>query len=99
MFEYQAEQVTRRRYNFESPIFSLSADSDYCLDFMQSFLSQLNAQQLNTILCMVDLDCLDSFPSIEEIVSAIEMFNYSEQDILDRLNSTSEFIFEDDFAY
>jgi hypothetical protein len=66
---------------------------------MQSFLSQLNAQQLNTILCMVDLDCLDSFPSIEEIVSAIEMFNYSEQDILDRLNSTSEFIFEDDFAY
>ena len=72
MFEYQAELITRRRYNFEDSKFSLSADSDYCLD---------------------------SFPSIEEIVSAIEMFNYSEQDILDRLNSTSEFIFEDDFAY
>jgi len=33
MFEYQAELITRRRYNFEDSKFSLSADSDYCLDY------------------------------------------------------------------
>lgn len=66
---------------------------------MQQVVESLDSNSLNIVLSMVDLDCLDSFPSVEQVVSAIEMFGYSEQDILDRLNSTNEFVFEDDFEY
>ena len=66
---------------------------------MQQVVESLDSISINIVLSMVDLDCLDSHPSVEEVVSAIEMFGYSEQDILDRLNSTIEFVFEDDFEY
>lgn len=64
---------------------------------MQTLLDSLTAQELNIVISMVDLDCLDWTPTTEQLIGAIEMFGYSEQDILDRLNSTNEFVFDGDF--
>jgi hypothetical protein len=66
---------------------------------MQSLINSLTQQQLNVVISMVDLDCLDTFPTIEQLISAVEMFGYSEQDIIDAINSTNQFVFEDDFVY
>ena len=63
---------------------------------MQTLLDSLTAQELNIVISMVDLDCLDWTPTTEQLIGAIEMFGYSEQDILHRLNSINEFVFEDD---
>lgn len=63
---------------------------------MQALINSLTERELNIVASMVDLDCLDYFPTIEQLVLAVEMFGYSEQDILDRLNSINEFVFEDD---
>lgn len=64
---------------------------------MQALINSLTERELNIIASMVDLDCVDWTPTIEQLVDAIQMFGYSEQDILDRLNSINEFVFEDDF--
>lgn len=64
---------------------------------MQALINSLTERELNIIASMVDLDCLDYFPTIEQLVLAVEMFNYSEQDIMDTLNSINAFVFEDDF--
>ena len=63
---------------------------------MQALINSLTEQQLNTVLSMVDLDCVDWTPTIEQLVDAIQMFGYSEQDIMDTLNSINAFVFEDE---
>lgn len=63
---------------------------------MQALINSLTEQQLNVVISMVDLDCVDWTPTIEQLISAVEMFGYSEQDIMDTLNSINAFVFEDD---
>lgn len=63
---------------------------------MQALINSLTQQQLNVVISMVDLDCVDWTPTTEQLISAVEMFGYSEQDIMDALNTINAFVFEDD---
>lgn len=67
------------------------------LQSLQSLLESLTTQQFAVVLSMVDLDCVDWTPTIEELTASIEMFGYSEEDIIDRVTSNNEFIFEDEY--